>query len=325
MDISERTMTNEYRHTPVLLDECISALDLEKNKVFVDATLGFAGHSYQAAKRLGPDGLLIGIDQDDEAIAFATEKLASIPDDKRPEIEILHGNFGSLDELLLTATVPGIDAILFDLGMSSVQIDTPSRGFTFKAEAPLDMRMNPGTQTLTAQEVINTLNAQDLARIIRINSDEKWASRIANFIVKARADHPIETSGQLVDIIKAAIPASARRRGGHPAKRTFQALRMYVNDEQDVLRKGLDAAIRWLEPGGIICVISYHSIEDRIVKEMFNSFVDRCVCPPDFPVCTCGKKPVIEVLTRKPITPKDVEINDNARARSAKLRIARKL
>lgn len=318
-------MTNEYRHTPVLLNECVSALDLGKNKVFVDATLGFAGHSYQVAKSLGPDGLLIGIDQDDEAIAFATKKLNGIPADERPEIEILHGNFGELDELLLSATIPGIDAILFDLGMSSVQIDTPSRGFTFKADAPLDMRMNPGTQTITAQEVINTLNAKDLARIIRINSDERWASRIADFIVETRADRPIETSGQLVDVIKAAIPASARRRGGHPAKRTFQALRMYVNDEQEVLRRGLDAAIRWLEPGGIICVISYHSIEDRIVKETFNSFVDRCTCPPDFPVCTCGKKPVIEVLTRKPILPSEAEIDDNARARSAKLRIARKL
>lgn len=318
-------MTSEYRHIPVLLDECMSALDLEKNKVFVDATLGFAGHAYEAAKRLGPDGLLIGIDQDDEAISFAETKLGSIPEGQRPQIEILHGNFGDLDELLLEATVPGIDAILFDLGMSSVQIDTPSRGFAFKADAPLDMRMDPSTQTLTAQEVINTTNAADLARIIRINSDERWASRIADFIVEARKDHEISTSGELVDIIKAAIPTSARRRGGHPAKRTFQALRMHVNDEQGVLRRGLDAAIRWLLPDGIICVISYHSIEDRIVKETFNSFVDRCTCPPDFPVCTCNKKPVIDVVTRKPIVPSETEIEDNARARSAKLRIARKL
>ena len=318
-------MTSEYRHIPVLLEECISALDLDHNKIFVDATLGFAGHAYQAARHLGHDGLLIGIDQDDDAIEFATNRLNSIPSESRPSIEILHGNFGSLDELLLSLSIPGINAILFDLGMSSVQIDTPSRGFTFKADAPLDMRMNPGTQTLTAQEVINTLNAQDLARIIRINSDERWASRIAEFIVRARADNPIETSSQLVDVIKAAIPASARRRGGHPAKRTFQALRMYVNDEQGVLRRGLDAAIRWLEPGGIICVISYHSIEDRIVKETFNSFVNRCECPSDLPVCTCGKKPVIEVLTRKPILPSDGEVDENARARSAKLRIARKL
>lgn len=318
-------MTNEYRHIPVLLAECLEELALETHKIFVDATLGFAGHSYQAAMQLGPQGLLIGIDQDDEAIAYATEKLASIPGDKRPEVEIMHGNFGELDELLLAAEIPGIDAILFDLGMSSVQIDTPERGFAFKADAPLDMRMDPSKQSITAAEIINTLNTADLARIIRINSDERWASRIADFIVREREKQPIETSGQLVDVIKAAIPASARRKGGHPAKRTFQALRMEVNDEQGVLRRGLDAAIRWLNPGGRICVISYHSIEDRIVKETFGSFANRCTCPPDLPVCACGKKPVIEIVTRKPILPTESEIHENARARSAKLRVARKL
>lgn len=320
-----RTMTSEYRHIPVLLNECLEELELKTHKVFVDATLGFAGHSYEAAMQLGPQGLLIGIDQDDEAIASATEKLASIPDDRRPEVEIMHGNFGELDELLLAAEIPGIDAILFDLGMSSVQIDTPERGFAFKADAPLDMRMDPSKQTTTAAEILNSLNASDLARIIRINSDERWASRIADFIVREREKQPIETSEQLVDIIKAAIPASARRKGGHPAKRTFQALRMEVNDEQGVLRRGLDAAIRWLNPGGRICVISYHSIEDRIVKETFASFADRCTCPPDLPVCACGKKPVIDIVTRKPILPSESEITENARARSAKLRVARKL
>lgn len=318
-------MTSEYRHIPVLLDECIDQLRLGPDKVFVDATLGFAGHSYQAAMQLGPSGLLIGIDQDDEAIAYATEKLASIPDGERPQVEVMHGNFGELDELLLAAEIPGIDAILFDLGMSSVQIDTPERGFAFKADAPLDMRMDPGKQTQTAAEIVNTSNAADLARIIRNNSDERWASRIAEFVVKERERRPIETSGQLVDVIKAAIPASARRKGGHPAKRTFQALRMEVNDEQGVLRRGLDAAIRWLNPGGRICVISYHSIEDRITKEAFGAFANRCTCPPDLPVCACGRKPVIEIVTRKPILPAESEICENARARSAKLRVARKL
>lgn len=322
---SIRTMTSEYRHIPVLLGECIDQLQLETHKVFVDATLGFAGHSYQAAMRLGPEGLLIGVDQDDEAIAYATEKLLGIPASSRPQVEVMHGNFGELDELLLAAEVPGIDAILFDLGMSSVQIDTPERGFAFKADAPLDMRMDPGKQTLTAAEIINTSNTADLARIIRSNSDERWASRIAEFVAREREKQPIETSGQLVEIIKAAIPASARRKGGHPAKRTFQALRMEVNDEQGVLRRGLDAAIRWLNPGGRICVISYHSIEDRIVKETFASFAARCTCPPDLPVCACGRKPVIEVVTRKPILPTESEISENARARSAKLRVARKL
>ncbi len=318
-------MTNEYRHIPVLLDECMRELELGDKEVFVDATLGFAGHSALAARLLGADGLLIGIDQDDDAIAGATKRLMQIPADERPEIKILHGNFGSLDELLLEARVPGIDAILFDLGVSSFQIDTPDRGFSFKESSPLDMRMDPSKQTLTALEIINTKNKADLARIISGNSDERWASRIAEFIVDARERNPIKTSDELVEIIKAAIPASARRRGGHPAKRTFQALRMEVNSEQDVLRKGLDAAIRWLRPGGRICTISYHSIEDRIVKDTFARFADRCVCPPDLPVCACGKEPMIRVITKKPITPSDEEVERNPRARSAKLRVAEKL
>ncbi len=327
MSVEDRisTMTNEYRHIPVLLDECMRELELGDKEVFVDATLGFAGHSALAARLLGVDGLLIGIDQDDDAIAGATKRLMQIPADERPEIKILHGNFGSLDELLLEARVPGIDAILFDLGVSSFQIDTPDRGFSFKESSPLDMRMDPSKQTLTALEIINTKNKADLARIISGNSDERWASRIAEFIVDARERNPIKTSDELVEIIKAAIPASARRRGGHPAKRTFQALRMEVNSEQDVLRKGLDAAIRWLRPGGRICTISYHSIEDRIVKDTFARFADRCVCPPDLPVCACGKEPMIRVITKKPITPSDEEVERNPRARSAKLRVAEKL
>lgn len=322
-------MTSEYRHIPVLLDRCIEALELPTHPVFVDATLGFAGHSREALKLLGPDGCLIGIDQDPEARASALQTLIqtsqTIPEDRRPEFEILDGNFGDLDELLVGVCIPGIDAILFDLGMSSVQIDSPERGFTFKADALLDMRMNPSKQTLTAQEIINTRNAVDLTRIIANNSDEKWASRIAEFIVREREANPITTSGQLVDVIKAAIPASARRRGGHPAKRTFQALRMEVNDEKGVLARGLDAAIRWLNPGGIIAVISYHSIEDRIVKDTFNGFANRCSCPPDLPVCVCGNEPIVEIITRKPILPNADEIDRNPRSRSAKLRVARKL
>ena len=249
-------MTSEYRHIPVLLTECIDALDLPDHPVFVDATLGFAGHSFEAAKQLGAGGLLIGIDQDEVALTEAAAKLESIPAGDRPELALLRGNFGDLDELLASCEIPGIDAILFDLGVSSVQIDTQSRGFSFKENGPLDMRMDPGKQTLTAEEIVNTYNAADLTRIIRSYSDEKWASRIADFIVKARADAPITESGQLVDVIKAAIPASARRAGGHPAKRTFQALRIEVNSELTVLRRGLDAAVRWLNPGGIIAVIS---------------------------------------------------------------------
>ena len=240
-------------------------------------------------------------------------------------MKLLRGNFGDMDELLVAAEVPGVDVVLFDLGVSSPQIDLPSRGFSFKEDGPLDMRMNPGKQTLTAKEIVNTYNAADLTRIIRANSDEKWASRIAEFIVREREHGEIETSFQLVDIIKAAIPASARRRGGHPAKRTFQALRIEVNSALTVLRSGLDAAVRWLNPGGRVLVISYHSLEDRIVKETFAHFADRCTCPPDLPVCMCGKKPILDVVTRKPIVPTAEEIERNPRARSAKLRVAQKL
>ena len=318
-------MTNEYRHIPVLLAECLEQLALEPNQTFVDATLGGAGHSLEVARQLAPEGVLIGIDQDDAAHAAAAKRLNEIPDDQRPHIELLHGNFGDMDELLLSAEIPGVDAFLFDLGVSSPQIDTLSRGFSFKEEtAPLDMRMNPGKQTLTAAEVINSYNAQDLTRIIRMYSDEKWASRIASFIVKRREEKPFETSGDLVDAIKAAIPASARRAGGHPAKRTFQAIRIEVNSELTVLKRGLEAAVRWLNPGGRLVVISYHSLEDRIVKETLAAGANRCTCPPDLPVCACGKKPVLEIVTRKPIVPTHEEIERNPRARSAKLRVARK-
>jgi 16S rRNA (cytosine1402-N4)-methyltransferase len=248
------------------------------------------------------------------ALAAARRKLGTLPDDVRPRLELVRGNFGNMDEALLSTEVPGVDAVLFDLGVSSVQIDTPSRGFSFKENGPLDMRMDPGKQTLTAAEIINTYTAADLTRIIRT----------ADFAVRARQTAPIETSEQLVDIIKAAIPASARRAGGHPAKRTFQALRIEVNGELDVLRSGLDAAIRWLNPGGRLVVISYHSLEDRIVKETFAKFANRCTCPPDLPVCMCGKQPILDIVTRKPVLPTAEEIERNARARSAKLRVAQK-
>ncbi len=308
-----------------MLAECLEYLKLEPQHTFVDATLGGAGHSFEAAQRLGSGGTLIGIDQDEVALAAARLKLESIPSDRRPRLELLRGNFGNMDELLVSAEVPGIDAVLFDLGVSSVQIDTPSRGFSFKEDGPLDMRMDPGKQTLTAEEIVNTYNASDLTRIIRAYSDERWASRIADFIVKRRESAPITTSGELVEVVKAAIPASARRAGGHPAKRTFQALRIEVNSELAVLKSGLDAAVRWLNPGGRIVVISYHSLEDRIVKETFNSLARRCTCPPDLPVCVCGKQPILEIVTRKPVLPSAGEVERNARARSAKVRVATKL
>ncbi len=307
-----------------MLAECLEYLKLETRQTFVDATLGGAGHSFEAAKRLGREGTLIGIDQDEMALAAARRKLDALPDDIRPRIELVRSNFEGMDQALLGVEVPGVDAVLFDLGVSSAQIDTPSRGFSFKENGPLDMRMDPGKQTLNAAEIVNTYNAADLTRIIRAYSDEKWASRIAEFIVRARSEAPIETSEQLVDVIKAAIPASARRAGGHPAKRTFQALRIEVNGELDALKRGLDAAVRWLNPGGRLVVMSYHSLEDRIVKDLFSSYADRCVCPPDLPVCACGRKPIVDIVTRKPVIPTPEEVQRNPRARSAKLRVAEK-
>lgn len=325
-------MSQAYRHIPVLLQACLEYTQPETKHIFVDGTLGGAGHSAEVAKRLGlafgnpaEQGLLLGIDQDEEALAAAGERLAGLPEATRAQFSLLRGNFGDLDNLLRAVPVPGVDAFLFDLGVSSHQIDDPGRGFSFKEEAPLDMRMDPGKQTLTAAEILNTYDVANLTRIIREYSDERWASRIAQFIVEVRKERTFETSGQLVEVIKAAIPASARREGGHPAKRTFQALRIEVNDELGVLRRGLEAAIRWLNPGGRIAVISYHSLEDGIVKELFSRMANRCTCPPDLPLCVCGQPPVLKVITRKPYLPTSAEIEANPRARSAKLRVAEKL
>lgn len=316
-------MTSEYRHTPVLLAEVLDALDLHAGDVYVDCTLGGAGHAGEAARTLEPGGLLIGIDQDPQALDAAEAKLSAIaPQTQRL---LLAGNFGDLDALLIAAQVPEADAFLFDLGVSSPQLDIPERGFSYQGNARLDMRMDPGKHTKTAAEIIATYSEADLTRIIRDYGEERWASRIAHFIVEQRRKAPIETADQLVTVIKEAIPASARRTGGHPAKRTFQALRIEVNHEMDVLRRGLDAAVRWLAPGGRIAVISYHSLEDRIVKECFKKMSQGCTCPPDLPVCVCGNKPVLQVLTKKPVVPSEEERMRNPRSRSAKLRVARKL
>lgn len=315
----------EFKHIPVMLNECVEALALTENSIFVDATLGGAGHSLQVGKLLGPHARLIGIDQDEVARQAASTKLAQLPRGNSPYVQVLSGNFGQLDSLLVEARVPGIDCILFDLGVSSVQIDEVSRGFSFKENAPLDMRMNPDSETKNAAHIVNTYSESDLTRIILKYSDEKWASRIAKFIVAAREDSEISTSYELVEIIKAAIPASARRSGGHPAKRTFQALRIEVNAELDNLEIALESAIRWLNPKGRIVVMSYHSLEDRIVKDIFAKSANRCTCPADFPACVCGKKPLLRLVTKKPIVPSAKEIELNPRSRSAKLRIAEKL
>ena len=301
----------------------MEALKLHDGSVYLDCTLGGAGHSLEAAKLIAPSGILLGIDQDDMALETAGERLKQAQLDIEPIL--LKGNFGDMDRLLVQAEVPGVDAILFDLGVSSPQFDFPERGFSYREDAPLDMRMDPGNNTLTAAEIVNTYNEADLARVLRDYSDEKWAVRIAQFIVREREQEPICTTFQLVDLIKRAIPAKARRDGGHPAKRTFQALRVEVNREMEVLEKALEAAIRWLNPGGRVAVMSYQSLEDKIVKETFRKAANPCTCPPEFPVCMCGKQPVLKVITRKPIKPSAEEIERNQRAHSAILRVAEKL
>ncbi len=316
-------LTEEYRHIPVMLEEVLRELDPKPGEVVCDCTLGGAGHTVELARRVAPSGLSIGIDQDDMALAAATERFER--EVGQGNHLFLKGNFGDLDDLLVQAQVPGVDCFLFDLGVSSPQLDIPERGFSYNEDAPLDMRMNPGTHTQTAAEVINTYNETDLARVIRVYGDEKFANRIAAEVVRRRAKAPIETTFELVDAIKAAIPAAARRSGGHPARKTFQALRIEVNHELEVLERGLEAAVRWANPGGRICVISYHSLEDRIVKHLYGELSKGCTCPPDLPVCVCGNVPIIRVKTRKPLVASEEELERNPRARSAKTRVAVKL
>ena len=315
----------EYRHTPVLLAEVTQQLSPHPGSIIVDCTLGGAGHAKRLVDLMAPDGILVGIDQDDAALTAADITLRLGQQIPPESIKLLKGNFGDLDDLLVEAGVPYVDGFLFDLGVSSPQLDFPERGFSYREDAPLDMRMDPGHQTLTAAEVIADYDEADLARIIRDFGEEKWAARIASFIAEKRTRQPIDTTMQLVDVIKAAVPAAARREGGHPAKRTFQALRIEINHELDVLKSGLEAAVRWLAPGGRVAVISYHSLEDRIVKQTFVELSQGCICPPGLPVCTCGHEPVLRNLTRRAIMPTPQEIEENPRARSAKLRVAEKL
>jgi 16S rRNA (cytosine1402-N4)-methyltransferase len=303
-----------------MLSECREALALGAGEVYCDCTIGGAGHALELAGDLEPGGTLIGIDQDLAALKVARERIAQAHPDLR--FIALYGNFGALDDLLVEAEIPGIDGFLFDLGVSSPQLDLPQRGFSYARDAPLDMRMNPGQQTTTAAEIINTRNEADLTWILREYGEERWASRIARFIVDARGRQPLERTTELTELVKAAIPASARRAGGNPAKRTFQALRIAVNGEMEALKGGLEAALRWLNPGGRIAVISYHSLEDRVVKETFAQAAKGCVCPPEAPVCTCGHEPILEHVTKRLLRASDTELERNPRSRSAKLRAA---
>lgn len=314
------TLTGEYRHTPVLLDEVLQAIAPAPGEIVCDCTLGGAGHSVALAHGLVPGGLSIGIDQDDMALAAATERFEREAPDA--DFKFLKGNFDDMDNLLIQAEVTGVDGFLFDLGVSSPQLDIAERGFSYNENAPLDMRMDPSNNTLTAQEVINTYNEADLARIFRLYGDESYASKIAAAIARKRDKAPIETTFDLVDIIKSSIPQAARRKSGHPARKTFQALRIEVNHELEALEKGLEAAIRWANPGGRICVISYHSLEDRIVKHLLSEYSKGCICPPDLPVCVCGHVPVLRVVTKRPIVATQAEIDRNPRSRSAVMRVA---
>lgn len=310
----------EYRHTPVLLAEVLQHLSPHPGSIIVDCTLGGAGHSDRIAECIAPTGLLVGIDQDDAALiaAAATLRLGQ-------QTLLIKGNFGDLDRLLSEASVPYVDGFLFDLGVSSPQLDVVERGFSYRGDAPLDMRMDPSAGGITAADVVNSYQESDLARVIREYGEERWASRIAAFVVAARARRPVSTTSELVDIIKAAVPAGARREGPHPARRTFQALRIEVNHELDVLDTALRAAVRWLVPGGRIVVLSYHSLEDKCVKRVFTELSGVCTCPPDLPVCACGAMPVLRVLTKRGVSPTPEEVERNPRARSAKLRAAEKL
>ena len=311
-----------FEHKPVMLDECIDYLNIRANGIYVDATLGGAGHSSEILKRLGPNGLLIGIDQDQDAIRAAGQKLEKVQTQGR--YVLYHTNFENIREVIGMQKLKAVDGVLMDLGVSSHQLDEGERGFSYQQDAPLDMRMNK-SERMDAAWVVNNLGREELTRIIREYGEEKWASRIAEFIVKSREVQKITTTGQLVDIIKAAIPAAARREGPHPAKRTFQAIRIAVNRELEVLEKTLREIIGFLNPGGRLAVITFHSLEDRIVKQIFKDKAQGCVCPRDFPQCVCGRTPEIRILTKKPVTPSKEELDRNPRARSAKLRVAEKL
>ncbi len=312
----------EFEHKPIMLESCIRNLAIRPDGIYVDMTLGGAGHSVEILKRLGAGGLLIGIDQDENAIMAATQRLEAV--ETEAAFAICRTNFEKIREVLKDKGIETVDGILMDLGVSSHQLDEGERGFSYQQDAPLDMRMDR-RNNLTARDVVNQWTHPELARILREYGEEKWASRIASFIVKERADHPIETTGRLVEIIKAAVPAAARRDGPHPAKRSFQAIRIAVNRELDVLEKALDEAAELLAPGGRLAVITFHSLEDRIVKRSILRRVDGCTCPPGLPVCACGFKPSLAQVTRKPLEASAEELLDNPRARSAKLRVAEKL
>ena len=307
----------EFNHYSVLLNETIENLNIKPDGIYVDGTLGGGGHAYQVASRLSEKGRLIGIDQDADAIAAAGERLKEFGD----KITIIRSNYANMKEELHRIGVEKVDGIVLDLGVSSFQLDTPERGFTYRDEnAPLDMRMDD-RQSLTAKDIVNGYSEMDLYRIIRDYGEDKFAKNIAKHIVQERAKKPIETTGELTEIIRASIPMKVQVTGGHPAKRTFQAIRIELNKELEVLQNNLDDMIDLLNPGGRICIITFHSLEDRIVKTNFKRNENPCTCPSDFPVCVCSKKSKGKVVTRKPILPSEEELEVNSRSKTAKLRV----
>ncbi|MDO4867892.1 MAG: 16S rRNA (cytosine(1402)-N(4))-methyltransferase RsmH [Clostridia bacterium] len=314
----------EFHHLPVLLHECLDGLSIRPDGAYLDCTLGGAGHSSEILKRLGPGGLLVGIDRDADAIAAATARLKNVG--SPAAFAALRGNFHDAPALLRGAGIDrGLDGILIDLGVSSHQLDVRERGFSYHDDAPLDMRMDQ-SQALTAREIVNAWPEDNLNRILRDYAEEKWARQIARVICDRRKAAPIETTRQLVGIVDAAIPKKFRQGdGSHPARRTFQALRIAVNDELEPLEPSLRALADLLNPGGRLCVITFHSLEDRIVKNTFRNLADPCTCPKSFPVCVCGKKPTVKLVTRKPVTASQEELEQNPRSRSASLRIVEKL
>ena len=317
--MSDMTQEKDYGHVPVLLQECLGALNIRPDGIYVDGTLGRAGHSLEIVKRL-TTGRLIGIDRDETAIAAAQERLADYGD----RVTLVHSNFDRIGDILADLHIDGADGMLFDLGVSSPQLDDAERGFSYMHDAPLDMRMDR-TAYLTARQVVNGWSYEELRRILFEYGEERYAPAIARRIVQSREQQPIETTLELVDIIKSAMPPQALREKQHPAKRSFQAIRIAVNGELDALSPMLEAATAHLNRGGRLAVISFHSLEDRIIKKTLQELATGCTCPPEFPVCVCGKKPKLKLVSRKPIVSGEEELEHNPRARSAKLRVAEKL
>ena len=314
----------EFKHTSVLLEEVLEGLCIRPDGIYIDGTLGGGGHSYEIASRLTQGGHLIGIDQDEDALAAAAKRLAPFGD----RVTFVHDNYENMGNAMQAFFEDGVtegrvNGILLDLGVSSYQLDNPERGFSYRADAPLDMRMDRSA-ALSARDIVNDYSAQELTRILRDYGEERMAAKIASNIVRAREEAPLETTGQLVQIIEKSIPMKMREKGGNPCKRTFQAIRIACNRELEVLEDSLDSMIDLLAPGGRLCIITFHSLEDRIVKNAFRRNENPCICPPEFPVCTCGQRSRGRVITKKPILPSKEELDRNRRSASAKLRIFEK-